>query len=169
MKCALAGLAVVGLLLGASPALAQSADTSKTAKPAKERKEVNIEADQMEVLDKEKRAIFTGKVDATRGDVKLNSDKLVVTYSETQQQDGSNKTDVTFLDASGNVLIVTRRQRITGHAARMDVKANKVTVDGNVTVVQGQSVIKGPKLLVDLDTDTSQMTGGRVKGSFVPQ
>lgn len=169
MRGTLARYAIVGLLLGPWPALGQTVDTTDLAKSAQEKKEVNIEADQMEVMEKEKRAVFTGNVDAKRGDVKLNSDKLVVTYSDVQQSDGTKKTDVTFLDASGNVVIVTSRQRITGQTARMDVKANKVTVDGNVVVTQGKTVLKGRQLLVDLDTNTSQMTGGRVKGSFVPQ
>lgn len=149
------------------PALAQSGD--EAAPVSVERKQVDIEADRMEVLQKENRAIFTGNVDAKRGPVTLKTDKLVVTYSEVPQAGGEKKTDVTFLDAAGNVLIVTARQRITGRTARMDVKANKVTVEGGVTVKQGKTVLNGAQLLVDLDTDTSQLTGGRVKGSFVPQ
>lgn len=154
----------------------QDAKPAEDAKPAKDgktkdkanSKPVDIEADQMEILQKEKRAIFSGKVNAQREAVNLKTDKLVVTYSEKPEADGSKKTDVTFLDASGNVLIVTRSQRITGEKAHMDVKANKVRVDGNVTVTQGKTTMHGPTLLVDLDNDTSEMTGGRVKGSFVP-
>lgn len=156
-------------LLAAGQASAQAVNTSELTSSAKQPKEVNIEADQMEVMEKEKRAVFIGNVDATRGDVKMKSDKLIVNYSEVEQADGAKKTDVTFLDASGNVVIVTARQRITGQTARMDVKANKVVVDGNVTVTQGQSVLRGRQLNVDLDTNVSQLTGGRVKGSFVPQ
>lgn len=149
---------------------AEEKKTGKDGKPKDKAnsKPVDIEADQMEVLQKEKRAIFSGKVNATRDAVNLKTDKLVVTYSETPETDGSKKTDVTFLDAAGNVLIVTRNQRITGEKAHMDVKANKVRVDGNVTVTQGKTTMHGPTLLVDLDNDTSEMTGGRVKGSFVP-
>lgn len=145
----------------------KAAETGKSKDKANS-KPVDIEADQMEVLQKENRAIFTGKVNATRDTVNLKTDKLVVTYSETPRTDGTKKTDVTFLDASGNVLIVTRNQRITGQKAHMDVKANKVRVEGNVTVTQGKTTMHGPVLLVDLDNDTSEMTGGRVKGSFVP-
>jgi hypothetical protein len=34
--------------------------------------------------------------------------------------------------------------------------------------VQDKSIIMGEKLFVDLDKNVSEMTGGRVKGSFVP-
>ena len=42
----------------------------QTAKPPPP---VNIEADQMEILDAEKKAMFRGNVDATRGDVNLKA------------------------------------------------------------------------------------------------
>ena len=46
-------------------------------------------------------------------------------------------------------------------------------VTGNVQVVQGKTVINGPKLKVDLKTKRTVMTGGgaggRVKGRFVPK
>lgn len=153
---------ILSLLAGlAAPAAAQT----QTA-PGKE---VTIEADQMEIIEKEQRAIFTGKVDAKRADVRLTADRLVVLYEDVKQPDGTAKNDVSKLDATGNVTIVTSTQRITGQSAKMDVKANKLVVTGSVQVVQGQTTLNGETLNVDLNTDKSQMTGGRVKGSFVPQ
>ena len=151
------------------PALAQSVNTDDLSKAAKTKdKKVDIEADRMEVLDKENKAIFTGKVDARRADVTLHTDKLVVDYAKAANTDGSKKTDVTFLDATGHVVIVTAKQHITGERARMDVKANKLVVTGNVVVTQDKTVMKGNELHVDLDTRQSELTGGRVRGSFVP-
>ncbi len=156
---ALAAAAGLALCLGLAPLHAQQ---------AKGPKDVDIEADQVQVLEDELKAVFTGKVDATRGDVRLNTDKLVVRYQEKKKADGTKKTEVTHLDAAGSVVIITKSQRITGQWAKMNVKANELTVGGNVVVRQGQTVVRGKKLFVDLDKNTSQMTGGRVKGSFVP-
>lgn len=158
---ALTGAAALAAAFGRAvpPAAAQN------AKPAED---VDVEADQMEILDKEGRAIFTGKVNLTRGDVNLRCDRLVVTYGKTKRTDGTEKTDVTHLDASGSVIIKTKTQTITGQWAKMDVKANKVNVGGNVKVVQGKTAMQGENLAVDLDTDKSVMSGGRVRGSFVP-
>jgi lipopolysaccharide export system protein LptA len=147
---------------------AQTVDTQSLSSESTSQREVDIEADELQVLDDQQRAVFTGNVDAQRGEVRLNTDKLVVHYSEEPQSDGSKKTKATHLDANGNVVIVTKGQRITGEWAKMDIKANKLTVGGNVVVRQGQTVVRGKKLFVDLDTNKSQMTGGRVKGSFVP-
>jgi lipopolysaccharide export system protein LptA len=167
LRASLAVLSVLaGLALVQPPAMAQTVDTKDAE--AKTPKNVDIEADQMEILDQQKKAIFKGKVKAVRGNVTLNCDTLVVSYTETPDAQGEKKTDVTFLDASGNVLIVSSNQTVTGTTAHMDVKANKVTVKDNVKVVQGKTVINGQRLLVDLNTNKSEMTGGRVKGSFVP-
>jgi lipopolysaccharide export system protein LptA len=165
---ALPAAALLVLLAAAPAAVAQTVDTTEAAKDAEAPKDVDVEADQMEVLDKESKAIFKGHVVATRGNTTLNCDTLVVTYKETADAKGEKKTEVTFLDASGNTKIVAGRQTITGEKAHMDVKANTVTIEGNVKVVQGQTVITGQKLFSNLDTNRSEMTGGRVKGNFVP-
>jgi lipopolysaccharide export system protein LptA len=168
-RASLAAVSVLlGLALGQLPAPAQTVDTSASAKEAKTPRNVDIEADSMEIFDQQKKAIFKGNVKAVRGKVTLNCDTLDVSYTETPDAQGEKKTDVTFLDAVGNVVIVSGTQTVTGKTAHMDVKANKLTVKGGAKVVQGQTVMNGEQLFVDLNTNKSEMTGGRVKGSFVP-
>jgi lipopolysaccharide export system protein LptA len=190
-----ASLALISVLAGSAlsglPAVAQTVDTAAASKESKTPKNVDIEADTMEILDQEKKAIFTGNVNAKRGNVTLTCEKLVVTYTESPQaptakqqtgtqtasetQGSSNqgqvdkKTEVTFLDAEGSVVIVTSSQTVTGKTAHMDVKANKLWVKGGAKVVQGKTIMNGEQLFVDLNTNKSEMTGGRVKGSFVPE
>lgn len=152
------------LLLLADGALAQTKTTA-----AKAPVPVNIEADQMEILDADKKAVFTGNVDATRGDTNLKSTKLTVTYSDVKQPDGSTKTDATDLDAQGNVTIKTPKETITGDWAKFDPQANQLVVGGNVKLVQGSTVLTGNELHADLNTNKTEMKGGRVKGSFLPK
>lgn len=164
-----AAVLVAAFLVAYSPtAWCQTVDTSAAANEAKTPRDVDIEADRMEVFDDQKKAVFTGNVRGKRGSVTLSSDELTVNYTESADAGGDKKTEVTQLDAKGNVKIVTSKQTVTGAWAKMDVKANKVTVGGNVRVVQGNSVITGEQLFVDLNRNVSEMTGGRVKGSFVP-
>ena len=139
---------------------------AETAKPPSP---VNIEADQMEILDAEKKAIFRGSVDATCGDVNLKANELTVIYAEVKQADGTSKTDATSLDARGAVTIKTRRETITGDWAKFDPQGNKLVVGGNVKLVQGSTVLTGKELKADLDTNKVEMSGGRVKGSFLPK
>jgi lipopolysaccharide export system protein LptA len=152
--------AAVLLLLLAGPA---HAATTKPPQP------VNIESDQMEILDAEKKAVFRGNVDATRGDVNLKANELAVTYAEVKQADGTMKTDATNLDAKGAVIIKTPRETITGDWAKFDPQENKLVVGGSVKLVQGSTVLTGKELHADLDTNKVEMTGGRVKGSFLPK
>jgi lipopolysaccharide export system protein LptA len=154
-------------------ALAQAVDAAPIAEATRQGQKVDIEADNMEVLDKQRKAIFTGNVNAARGGVTLKSNKLVVDYqsggtNKKGQAKGGGGNEVTNLEATGSVVIITRTQKITGDKALIDVKANRLTVDGNVVVEQGGSVVKGNQLVVDLATNRSQMTGGRVKGLFTP-
>ncbi len=164
--------AILAVLVSATllsiPATAQSVNTAELSKSTKKKQAVDIESNAMEIIDAKNQAIFTGKVIAKRGEVTLNAEKLVVDFIKEKQSDGTDKTTVTFLNATGGVLIITRTQRITGQWARMDVKADKAVVGGKVVVKQGTTIIKGKKLRVNLKTDRSEMTGGRVRGSFTP-
>jgi lipopolysaccharide export system protein LptA len=163
-------LAAAVLLQIAVPAIAQTAAQSDP--PAAESTapvQVDIEANQMEILESNKKAVFRGSVDATRGDTNLKSDELTVLYAEVKQPDGSTKTDATDLDAKGKVTITTARETITGDWAKFNVQENKLIMGGNVKLVQGSTVLTGRELHADLDTERIEMTGGRVKGSFLPQ
>jgi len=160
--------AVVSAALFGLPAKAQSVNTTDLSKSTNKKQAVDIESNAMEIIDEKNQAIFTGKVVAKRGKVTLNAEKLVVDFVKEKQSDGTDKTSVTFLNATGGVLIITSTQRITGQWARMDVKADKAVVGGNVVVKQGSSIIRGKKLKVNLKTDRSEMTGGRVRGTFTP-
>jgi lipopolysaccharide export system protein LptA len=130
---------------------------------------VDIEANEMEILDADKKAIFRGTVVAVRGTDTIKSDEMVVDYADTKQADGTSKSEVSKLDATGHVTIVTKSQVITGTAAMMNIKANTLLVTGDVKVVQGKTVLRGQKLNVDLNLNKTVMSGGRVKGSFVPK
>lgn len=129
----------------------------------------DIEADQMEVVDAEKKAIFKGNVNAKRGKVTLKSAELVVHYADVKQADGTTKTDATNIDATGNVVIVTAKETITGDWAKIDVQSDKLVVGGNVKLVQGSTILTGPELRADLKSNRMEMKGGRVKGSFLPK
>lgn len=160
MTIRLAALSAAALLLMSAGTLrAQTADAPVP---------VDVSANEMEIFDAEKKAIFRGAVDATRGTTNLKADTLTVTYAEVKQPDGSSKTDATDLDAKGNVTIKTPRETITGDWAKFNPQTNKLVVGGAVKLVQGATVLTGNELRADLNTDKIQMTGGRVKGSFLP-
>ena len=81
----LAAGAAALFLLAAAPALAQEA-TAPAAKAETKAKAaptpVDIVSNEMEILDKEKKAVFRGAVDATKGTTNIKSDTLTVTYAD---------------------------------------------------------------------------------------
>ncbi|MGI9373692.1 MAG: LptA/OstA family protein [Hyphomicrobiales bacterium] len=158
-----AGAMSACLVFSVAGVLAQSAQDGDASKV------IDITSDTMELRKENNQAVFIGKVDALRDGVRLRSDRLVADYIEIVQPDGSKKTEVQFLNASGNVVVVTDKQHITSNKFRMDVKKDKVVMWENVVVKEGSSVIRGPKLFMDLTTNESKMQGGRVKGRFFPQ
>lgn len=153
---AVAVLANLGFGLGTSVARAQE-------------ESVNIEAGEMEIIDADKRAVFRGDVVAKRSSETINAQEMVVEYIDVKQADGSSKSEVDTMDCTGGVTITTPTQTITGNRAIFKVRKDELVVTGNVKVVQGKTVLRGPELVANLKTKRTVMKGGRVKGTFVPQ
>jgi lipopolysaccharide export system protein LptA len=132
---------------------------------------VEVEADQMEIIDTEKKTIFTGNVVSTRPSETVKAYEMVVTSADVKQPDGTMKSVTDKVNAKGHVVINTKNQTITGAAAIFDVQNNTLEVTGAVRVVQGDTNLRGNRLVVNLDNNHLQMTGGkeRVKASFVPK
>lgn len=124
-------------------------------------KPVEIEADSMEVRQDQNQAEFKGNVDAKKGNVRMTSERLVVDYQKIGE-----KREITFLNARGSVVVVSKSQTVKAQWAKMDIKANRVIMGDSVTVFDGKSVIKGTRLEMDLTTGQSRLVGGRVQGIF---
>jgi hypothetical protein len=72
------------------------------------------------------------------------------------------------LEARGSVVVVQKDQIVTGETAIFDTKANQVTMQGGVVLTQGQNVLRGDRLVVDMTTGVSRVESdtGRVQGLF---
>ena len=140
---------------------------------AQEAGAVDIEANEMEILETDKRAIFRGDVVAKRPSDTIRCAEMVVSYVDVKKADGTSVTDVDVLDCKGSAKITTATQTITGNLATFYVRRDELIVSGDVKVVQGKTVLNGPLLKVDLKTKRTVMSGGngkvRVKGRFVPK
>ena len=74
------------------------------------------------------------------------------------------------LEARGGVIVTQKDQTATGETGIFDMKTNTITLAGKVTVTQGQNVLRGDRLVVDMTTGAARVEfgGGRVEGLFVP-
>lgn len=140
---------------------------------------VNIEAESLEVRDKDKTATFSGNVIVTQGDTKLRSASLVVFYDQGDGKDGKNamkaaqpgpggRQSIRRLEARGGVVVTQKDQTATGATGIFDMKSNTITLAGGVVISQGQNVLRGERLIVDVATGQARVEagGGRVQGMF---
>jgi lipopolysaccharide export system protein LptA len=131
---------------------------------------IEIDADQLVVERTDGTAEFSGNVRVVQGDMRLASDRLKVKYDEAQKdnQDGG----VTEIIAKGKVTIVYGADTATGHEAIYDVPAKKVRLNGNVTLVRGENVLRGDGLVFDLVSGNASLTASakqRVSARFSPE
>jgi lipopolysaccharide export system protein LptA len=86
--------------------------------------------------------IFQGKVVATRGDIKMNADKMVVNYAtrgETQEIDK--------IHAIGNVKVVQKDKTILSNEAFYYKNEEKIEFLGNARADDGMNIINGSKII----------------------
>lgn len=165
---------LVFLLLSlASPVLAQSlsADSNQP---------IEINADRLEVVQPEQKAIFSGNVMATQGKVKLTSDRMTVFYRPAGG--GEAQSGVSRIEVAGNVQMNTPAESASGDRGVYNVDNKQILVFGNVMLRRDKNVLKGERLEYNLTTGRSLLTAGdsgapvdaqqgsgRVKGVFIPK
>jgi lipopolysaccharide export system protein LptA len=159
---------------------------------------VHIEAGTLEVRDKEKVATFSGNVRVKQGDVGMRCKTLVVFYEQDEtdgkaddKSNGAAKASekgkpmqaatpgpggnqkIKRLEARGGVVVTQKEQTATGELGIFDMASSTITLTGNVVMTQGQNVLKGDKLVVNMTTGVSRVESGkngegRVQGLFLP-
>jgi lipopolysaccharide export system protein LptA len=175
MKRLTAGLLLAATVLLAAPAVAQLAPGGGP---------IDISANELELVDAQHLAIWRGDVDALQGRNRLRADVLNVFFTgkptsgaaETSNaaSPGRNWGKVDHMVAEGHVFYVSPTQSARGDHAVYELASDTVTVTGDVIVVQGQSVIHGEKLVIDVKTGHATMAASptaapeRVRGIFFP-
>jgi len=124
---------------------------------------IKISADALEVRQNEQIAVFTGSVDARQGDVRMQAQRLVVTY-DPDAEDTSEAGAIQSVRAEGDVFISSTDSTASGNWADYNVASGSITMGDTVTLTQGtgnrSNVIGGSRLVINLDTGVAQMQGG---------
>jgi lipopolysaccharide export system protein LptA len=195
------GGALAVLMALAGPAPAQTLNNTFGGLSENSDQPIDIESDTLTVYDAKKYATFKGNVKAVQGTTTLRAIELDVHYvggankltgqseetapvapqQATQQAKGdadSAESRINKIEARGSVVITSEDdQTTTSDWAVYDVPAGLVTVGGNVVLSQGQNVLKGDRLVIDLKTGESRFentgtaaTGGRrIRALFMPK
>jgi lipopolysaccharide export system protein LptA len=152
-------------------------------------KPVKINAAELEVHDKDKIAVFSGDVHLVQGDTQMRSSSLVVYYDDqppppapppksgkgaqaSAQITPQQNQQIKRVEAKGSVIVTQKDQTATGNEGIFDMRANTVTMQGNVLISQGTNIIRGDKLTVNMTTGDAAVTCDkppcRVSGVFDP-
>ncbi len=126
-----------------------------------------ISADSLSIYDRKKYAIFKGKVEVLRGQHKIRSGKMRIDYHGNASVSGPKTkgkanagAQLKQIVASERVFITTPdNQALSGDRAVFNVKANTVTVAGNVAISQEENLLKGDRIVIDLNTGQYKLTG----------
>lgn len=148
------------LWLGAESAVAQLANPFASASKSSN-DPIGISANSIEADIQNQSATYMGNVVVSQGEMKLRSDALTIK---------TNKGEINRIQAKGNVVLANRDATASGGDAVYDVAGKTVVLSGKVVLTQGQNVLKGTRLVVNLQTGEAKLTasdtGGRVEGLF---
>lgn len=172
-------------------AFASSAATNPLSGSGKHdtKQPIEITSDQLDVLQEENKAIFTGQVVAIQGDVRLKSDKMTVYYAKKDENASTAKKSanpdeagaIKKIDVDGNVFLKTAQETASGSKGVYDVEKQLITLDNNVVLTRDKNTLKGDHLVYNFASGKSTLSSGvssvikdglgkqRVRALFVPE
>jgi lipopolysaccharide export system protein LptA len=157
-------LATLAFASFASTASAQGVPNPFSGMGRDSDKPIAIAADTTTADLRNETATYAGNVRVEQGNLKLRSDTLSIKAA---------KGTISRIEAKGNVVLASPQGQATGSSATYDIAERQVRMGGKVTLVQGQNILQGTSLVINLATGRAALTGeggvdGRVKGIFVP-
>ncbi|MEM6493753.1 MAG: LptA/OstA family protein [Pseudomonadota bacterium] len=170
---AVGGCALTLALTGAMELNAQGIASHDTRAP------VSVDAGRIDVQERENRVAFSGDVVVTQAGLTVRAQRMMLSYVE------ADSLELQRITATGNVSVTRGNQRATGSTAVYDFNRRVITLAGDVQVNQGDNILGGGRLVIDLDTGLLSFDGqsastgstgaqtplnSRVSGTFtVPQ
>ena len=112
--------------------------------------EILIESEELIITNEPLTTTFIGNVYAFDNEIKLWSDKILILYTEIENQ-------INQIKCFGNSKLVRENQEIISENITYFVIDKKIYAKGNITLTQDENVMKGNELSVDLVKSTSIM------------
>ncbi len=117
---------------------------------------VTFNAGQIELQDRADRVILSGGVVANQGGLTIRASRLTAAYSK------GGGIDVHRLDAVGGVTIAKDDLRATSNVAIYDLDRKLITLVGDVRLSQGANKLNGGRIMIDLNSGRSTISGGAI-------
>ena len=181
--CLLAGLCAAPALAQGGRAEAEGSRPSDGGRPSafsglsgSGKEPIKIDADRLDVFDKEQRAVFSGNVVAVQGDSTMKCTSLTVLYEQSRAPGATlsspagpaqGENGIRKIDCKGPVTVTAKTQVATSDNATFDRVQNKIVLTGNAALSDGPNVTKGDRVVYDLNTSRAHIEG-RVRALIVP-
>ncbi len=161
-KLGLAVAAMAGLALTAGPASAQ----------LDPRAPIDITADSSVTVQSQCQTTWSGAVEALQAATRLRADTVKLFARKSGDSCGTSDR----MEANGQVYFVTPERTVRADDAVYTFGNQTIVLTGNVIVVQGKSVVRGDRMVINTGTGEANMTSaakgrnkpGRVRGVFYP-
>lgn len=163
-------LSVSGAL--ALPADAQQRDTLVKGFALSNDKPIQIESDNPEIREQEKKAFFNGNVRVVQGPTTLRSSRMIVYYKGEGGSISEGQSDIDRIEVFGNVSLASGTQSAKGENGSFDMRTELLVLEGKqVVLADGPNVFTGCKLTVQMGTGQAKLDscGSRVKILVVPK
>lgn len=128
------------------------------------RSPIEITSDTVEGDQKQNRVTFKGNVVAKQEEATLYANTVVVHYDAEMRK-------MKEIIAAGNVRIVQFDRRATCQKATFYQNENKIVLEGDAVIREGDNVVRGERVIYLVDEERSYVEGGkggRVSTTIVP-
>jgi lipopolysaccharide export system protein LptA len=115
---------------------------------------IDIDADTAEANLKGNTFTFKGNVVAKQEDANLYANTLVITFD-------SNAKKLKEIMATGNVKFVQLDRRATGQKATFYQESNRLVLEGEAVLREGENVIRGERVIYYIDEERAVIEGGK--------
>lgn len=172
------------------PAHAQGVPAVK-AKPAKtgaafagfgsnSKEPIRVDANRLEVFDKENRAVYAGDVVVVQGQTTVRSSTMTVHYMSSKtpgatpaasSSGGAGQNSIRRIEFAGPVSVLSGTQSATSRTMVYDAQSDTVTLTGNVVISDCDNVQRGERVIYDVKTGRANVDAGpkgRVQAIFTP-
>jgi len=121
---------------------------------------VDIRSDRLTVLQKKGRAVFSGNVHAVQGDLKIQCERLTVSYASSQDQK-SGTGEIRKMVFEGEVAITQIKRKGHCQRAEYDRRKGRIVCTGSPWVTEGDNKIRGDRIEYLLESDEVRISRPR--------
>lgn len=123
---------------------------------------IQVGADQLDVAERDNKAVYIGNVDVVQGDARLRADRLTINFKGGSGGGraagvGGGFGDLSDMLAEGEVFYITPELRARGDRGVYTASTDTVVLTGNVIVSRGQDIAKSECLTLNITAGQSTL------------